>query len=75
MKGSQRKVKFPDPQYVLNKGRYKGCKIQDLPEEYLEWMWDTHHWGWTINEIEDIDEMIRLGVDAIITDFPERVKR
>ncbi|MDG2491590.1 MAG: glycerophosphodiester phosphodiesterase family protein [Flavobacteriaceae bacterium] len=30
---------------------------------------------WTINEIEDIDEMIRLGVDAIITDFPERVKR
>ena len=28
---------------------------------------------WTINESADIEEMKRLGVDAIITDFPERV--
>ena len=28
---------------------------------------------WTINEPADIEEMKRLGVDAIITDFPERV--
>ena len=28
---------------------------------------------WTINEKEDIEHMKQLGVDAIITDYPERV--
>ena len=28
---------------------------------------------WTVNEPEDIDEVIALKVDAIITDYPERV--
>ncbi len=28
---------------------------------------------WTVNEPEDIEKMYALGVDAIITDFPERV--
>ena len=28
---------------------------------------------WTVNKQEDIDRMIKLGVDAIITDFPDRV--
>lgn len=27
---------------------------------------------WTVNEEKDIKKMIRLGVDAIITDFPDR---
>jgi len=30
---------------------------------------------YTINELADIDRMIELGVDAIITDYPERVNR
>ena len=29
---------------------------------------------WTVNEPSDIDEMIKLGVDAIMTDYPPRVK-
>ena len=30
---------------------------------------------WTVNEIEDIDSMINLRVDAIVTDYPDRVQR
>ncbi len=28
---------------------------------------------WTVNEIKDMEEMIELGVDAIITDYPDRL--
>ena len=28
---------------------------------------------WTLNELDDIDAMIELGVDAIVTDYPLRV--
>ena len=28
---------------------------------------------WTLNELDDIDAMIELGVDAIVTDYPPRV--
>ena len=31
--------------------------------------------SYTINEFSDIKRMIELGVDAIITDYPERVNR
>ena len=30
---------------------------------------------YTINELDDIERMIKLGVDAIITDYPERVNK
>ena len=30
---------------------------------------------WTVNDIADIDRMIDLGVDAIVTDYPGRVQR
>lgn len=30
---------------------------------------------WTVNELEDIDRMIALQVDGIITDYPGRVQR
>ena len=29
---------------------------------------------WTVNEIKDINKMIRLGVEGIITAYPERIK-
>ena len=28
---------------------------------------------WTVNDLDDIEAMIDLGVDAIITDYPPRV--
>ena len=31
--------------------------------------------AWTVNEPTDIDIMIDLGVDAIVTDYPPRVKK
>ena len=30
---------------------------------------------WTVNEAEEIDQMICLGVDAIVSDYPGRVQR
>ena len=30
---------------------------------------------WTVNKPEEINALIALGVDGIITDFPERVPR
>ena len=30
---------------------------------------------YTINELDDIERMIKLGVDAIITDYPERINK
>ena len=29
--------------------------------------------AWTVNETQDIKEMLRLGVDAIVSDYPEKV--
>ena len=29
---------------------------------------------WTVNEPEDIKKMIEIGVDAVITDYPERIR-
>ena len=30
--------------------------------------------AWTVNEIEDIENMIDIGVDGIVTDYPDRVQ-
>jgi glycerophosphoryl diester phosphodiesterase len=30
---------------------------------------------WTVNEIEDMENMIDAGVDGIITDYPNRAKK
>lgn len=30
---------------------------------------------WTVNEVEDIRRMLALGVDGIISDFPDRVRK
>ena len=29
---------------------------------------------WTVNEIEDIENMIDIGIDGIVTDYPDRVQ-
>ncbi|MGA0273003.1 MAG: glycerophosphodiester phosphodiesterase [Flavobacteriaceae bacterium] len=31
--------------------------------------------AWTVNEPEDIASLIDLGIDGIISDFPERVPK
>ncbi|NOZ64215.1 MAG: glycerophosphodiester phosphodiesterase, partial [Caldiserica bacterium] len=31
--------------------------------------------AWTVNEEEDISKMIDLNVDAIASDYPDRVKK
>lgn len=50
-------------------------KIVD--EAYIRWA-RKHGFAvnvWTVNEEKDMQRMIRLGVDAIITDFPQRLLR
>jgi glycerophosphoryl diester phosphodiesterase len=29
---------------------------------------------WTVNEAEEIDAMLDMGVDGIISDYPDRVR-
>ena len=50
--------------------------FKDLTSELLK---EAHALGllvctWTVNEIEDIEHMIDIGVDGIVTDFPDRVQ-
>jgi glycerophosphoryl diester phosphodiesterase len=50
-------------------------KIVD--EAYMHWA-RKHGFSvnvWTVNEEKDMQRMIRLGVDAIITDYPQRLLR
>jgi len=30
---------------------------------------------WTVNEVEDIENMIDMGIDGIITDYIDRAKK
>lgn len=43
---------------IVSKGRDLGCQI----------------FPWTVNEDKDIERMLALGVDGIITDYPNRVR-
>ena len=45
----------------------------------LELVQDAHKLGlivcaWTVNELHDFKNMIDIGVDVIITDYPDRAK-
>ena len=51
--------------------------FKDLNQENIQ---EIHSNGfkvfpYTVNELDDIERMIKLGVDAIITDYPERVNK
>lgn len=52
------------------------CYYKSLTEEIVN---ELHEAGikvipWTINEVEEMRELIEWGVDGIITDYPDRVK-
>jgi glycerophosphoryl diester phosphodiesterase len=45
-------------------------------EHYVAWA-HRHHYHvnvWTVNEIDDIERMCALGVDMIMSDYPDRVR-
>lgn len=66
------------PDLVAQLGGAFWCPyVDDLSEELLA---RAHQLNlvvavWTVNETADIDRMIKLGVDAIVTDYPGRVQR
>ncbi|WAJ70959.1 glycerophosphodiester phosphodiesterase [Catenovulum adriaticum] len=50
------------------------CAIDFIDQAFVD---DAHQrglqvWVYTVNQIEDIDAMLKLGVDAIFTDYPSR---
>ncbi|MGN0205551.1 MAG: glycerophosphodiester phosphodiesterase [Coprococcus sp.] len=45
-------------------------QMPGLAEEWLKSPLDVH--VWTVNEERDLEEMIGLGVDAVITNYPDR---
>ncbi len=59
-----------------NGGDVWACDHRELTEPLLQ---ETHDlclevYAWTVNEERDIERMARLGVDTIITDYPERCR-
>jgi glycerophosphoryl diester phosphodiesterase len=39
----------------------------------------VHEWGgtviaWTVNELGDLDRMVRLGVDGLCGNYPDRIR-
>ena len=46
----------------------------------MELVQEAHELGlivcaWTVNEIEDLENMVDAGVDGIITDYPNRAQK
>ena len=46
----------------------------------VELVTEAHNLGlpvctWTVNEVEDIENMIDMGIDGIITDYTDRAKK
>ena len=66
------------PELVAQAGGSLWCPyFQDVTAEAVD---RAHELGlrvavWTVNELEEIDQMIGLGVDAIVSDYPGRVQR
>lgn len=53
------------------------CYFKNLKKEEVDWL---HTKGlevvpWTVNEVSDMEELIRMGVDGIITDYPDRIEQ
>lgn len=66
------------PQMVFDAGGRIWCpNVRDITPQMLD---SARQLGlvvavWTVNDMKDIDRMIDLGVDAIVTDYPGRVQR
>lgn len=51
-------------------------RLEDFSPDWVE---NAHRLGiriipWTVNRVEDMETLIRYGVDGIITDYPDRLK-
>lgn len=72
-----RKLQTSIPQAVFDAGGQLWCPhFMDLSPELVS---EAHGLGllvstWTVNEITDIEDIIALGVDGIISDYPGRVQ-
>ena len=65
------------PQAIADQNGQMWCPyFKDLTSALLK---EAHALGllvctWTVNEIEDIEKMIDIGIDGIVTDYPDRVQ-
>jgi glycerophosphoryl diester phosphodiesterase len=70
----------PDPEQVIEALGF----IPEIYSPYFEllkpkkvkWLHD-HHMKvitWTVNSVKDMEDMIKMGVDGIITDYPNHIK-
>ena len=65
------------PEAVFEAGGHMWCPY--FKDVTLELVQDAHKLGlivcaWTVNELHDFKNMIDIGVDGIITDYPDRAK-
>lgn len=65
------------PQAVADAGGQMWCPFfMEVTQEQVE---EAHALGllvnaWTVNSVRDINRMIDMGLDGIVTDFPGRVQ-
>ncbi len=66
------------PEAIQAAGGHLWCPyFKDITVDLVS---ESHNLGlpictWTVNEVEDIENMIAMGVDGIITDYTDRAKR
>lgn len=55
------------------------CEYQGMPLVSEATLKAAHNlgvemWVWTVNDVEEMDRLLKLGVDGIITDYPSRLR-
>ena len=66
------------PEAIQAAGGHLWCPyFKDITIELVA---EAHNLGlpvctWTVNEVEDIENMIDMGIDGIITDYTDRAKK
>lgn len=67
-----------DPVRMLTEcgARYAGLGFESIQEKQVRALQDAdiRVFVWTVNDLREIDRAYALGVDGIISDFPERVR-
>lgn len=50
-KPREQEARLGDPEYRLQKGKYRGVRVMDLPIEFVDWCATNMQWDWALEEL------------------------